>query len=109
MDERGEHGDGNEFVHADFAAPQIAQSSAENRQHQNNGTDGGADFADRCVQLVKPIGKVGVDDEGGADANPEEQPRRNFVVATGAGMFVSVTVGLHVTVWTVQRAAVVQD
>ena len=78
--ERGEHGDGDEFVDAQAALAQIFDGGDDDGITQNDRADHGAGTGDGRALLKQPVHDVGVEDENDAEDGLPEMHDGMFVI-----------------------------
>ena len=89
---RREHGDGDEFVDAEFAELQILDSRADDGIAENDRADHRARARHDVRRIEDPIHDEGVDDEDEAEEHPAEADVAVGVVVAAAGAVFMVVV-----------------
>ena len=81
--ERGEHGDGDQFIDAEAADAQILDGGDDDGVAQNNRAEAGAGAGHAAALSEQPIHHVGVDDEHNPHDGLPQMHHRMFVVVAG--------------------------
>ena len=84
--ERREHGDGDQFVDAQPAAPQILDGGDDDGIAEDDRADHGAGAGERAAGLEQPVHEIGVEDEDDAEDGLPEMHDGMFVVVAAAAL-----------------------
>ena len=86
--ERGEHGDGDEFVDAQVAAPQILDGGDDDGIAEDERADHRAGAGERAAGVEQPVHDEGVEDEDDAEDGLPEMHDGMFVVVAAAAIVI---------------------